>query len=72
MEEIRAEVFNADSDYRLWKSIPGNVYSKESFEARLAAIAAKITPDSVFAGAKRAALCGEAAKYEWILEYQLI
>lgn len=72
MDEIRAELLNADSDYRLWKSIPGNIVSKESFEARLTAIAAKIAPESVFSGAKRAALFGEAAKYEWILEYILI
>jgi hypothetical protein len=72
MDEIRTEIFNANTDYVLWKSIPGNILSKKSFETRLATIKSKITDHSVFSGAKRAAVCAEAAKYEWIYEYKLI
>lgn len=72
MDDIRTELFNADSDYRLWKNIPGNIISKNSFEKRLASIEKKISDKSEFSGAKRAAVCSEAAKYEWIFEFGLV
>jgi hypothetical protein len=72
MDDIRTELLNADSDYQLWKKYPGNIISKNSFERRLASIEKKISDKSEFSGAKRAAVCSEAAKYEWIFEFGLV
>jgi len=71
MDSIRAELLNASSDYRLWKSIPGNVISKNSFERRLTTIRREISDESEFSGAKRAAIRAAAVEYEWIFEFGL-
>jgi hypothetical protein len=71
MDDIRADLLNANTDYRLWKSIPGNVISKNSFEKRLTAIRKKISDESEFSGAKRAAIRAAAVEYEWIFEFGL-
>ncbi len=72
MEAVRVDIINANTDYLLWKSIPGNILSKNSFENRISALKRKISDNSEFAGAKKAAICSEAAKYEWILEFGLV
>lgn len=72
MDGIRADLLNANTDYRLWKSIPGNVISKNSFEKRLTAIRKKISDKSEFSGAKRAAIRSAGVDYEWIFEFGLV
>ena len=72
MDEIRTELFNADTDYRLWKGTPGNVISKNSFEKRLAAIKGLTSNKSVFSGAKRATVKASSAQYPWIDEFGLV
>jgi hypothetical protein len=71
MDGIRADLLNADTDYRLWKNIPGNVISKNSFDRRLKAIRKKISEESEFSGAKRAAIRAAGVDYEWIFEFSL-
>ena len=56
MDGVRAELLNANTDYRLWKSIPENIISKNSFDKRLTMIQNKIFDVSEFSGAKRAAI----------------
>lgn len=72
MEKIRAELFNADVDFRLWKGAVGNILSKNSFERRLATIRDMTSDRSEFAGAKRAAVRIASAEYEWLFEYGLV
>ncbi|WP_284078074.1 hypothetical protein [Herbaspirillum aquaticum] len=72
MDDIRSDLLNADSDYRLWQSIPGNIISKNNFESKLKTIKKKISDESEFAGAKRAAVYSEAAKYEWLFEFGIV
>lgn len=76
MDEIRTELFNADTDYRLWKGTPGNVISKNSFEKRLATIKGLTSNKSVFSGvfsgAKRATVKASSAQYPWIDEFGLV
>ena len=71
MDDIRADLLNANTDYRLWKSITGNVISKNGFEKRLTAIRKKISDESEFSGAKRAAIRAAGVDYEWIFEFGL-
>lgn len=72
MDQMRAELLNADTDYRLWKSAEGNVISKNSFETRLNTIKALISSKSEFSGAKRAAIKAASAQYTWIDEFGLV
>lgn len=72
MDEIRTELLNADTDYRLWKGTLGNVISKNSFEKRLATINGLTSNKSVFSGAKRAAIRASSAQYPWIDEFGLV
>lgn len=71
MDGIRVELLNANTDYCLWKSIPGNIISKNSFEKRLTTIRKEISDKSAFSGAKRAAVRAAAVEYEWIFEFSL-
>ncbi|MFZ6768064.1 hypothetical protein ACO0LM_13470 [Undibacterium sp. Di26W] len=72
MDEISLDLFNANTDYELWKTIPGNVVSKKSFETRLTSIKKKISDDSAFSGAKRVAVRAASANFEWIFEFGLL
>lgn len=74
MQDIRKDVVNADTQYRLWNrdGRSPNEQAKNEFDKYVATIRKKTRDDQVFAGAKRCMLKNltvQNSKYAWIEEF---
>jgi hypothetical protein len=74
VEEIRADLKNADTQYRIWQlqADGPDLRAKQAFDRYLDQIKQKLTSISPFSGAKRSAVRLAKADYTWIEEFDVI
>lgn len=72
MEQIYLDLKNANTHYVLWKTIPNNQISKNSFDTSVATLKLKIADSADFVSAKKCALRAATAEFEWIFDFGLL